>query len=230
MSSKRNYYNILGVIPAAEEFIIRAAYRALAQRFHPDRQPSNGLESASDKMVEINEAYSVLSDPSRRKQYDLSIRSNGVGSEFQNESDDFTDDPLKADWDFAVKFHPGLEAFNARLCFLSTRLAYTFRASLLESKRYKEGATLAAVFEESFFKQYFGTNPKILEFARELIFSEKSEIAKMLNRAIEVLGNDCNAGDVIKTIKADFPQHFPVQKSSPLPAHVVDVLRSGGLM
>jgi molecular chaperone DnaJ len=66
----KDYYAILAVTPAAEDVVIRAAYKALVQRYHPDRHPGDQTE-ANAKMAEINEAFSVLSDPMKRKQYDI---------------------------------------------------------------------------------------------------------------------------------------------------------------
>ena len=66
----KDYYANLGVVPTAEDVVIRAAYKALVQRYHPDRYSGDQAE-ANAKMAEINEAYGVLSDPIMRKQYDV---------------------------------------------------------------------------------------------------------------------------------------------------------------
>lgn len=69
MDSTKDYYSVLGVLPGAEDIVIRAAYKALAQRYHPDRY-SESKDEANRIMASINEAYSVLSDPFRRREYD----------------------------------------------------------------------------------------------------------------------------------------------------------------
>ena len=69
MATKKDYYQILGVSKDASEKEIKAAYRKLALKWHPDRHPDNKKE-AEEKFKEINEAYQVLSDPKKRKQYD----------------------------------------------------------------------------------------------------------------------------------------------------------------
>jgi curved DNA-binding protein CbpA len=61
----KDYYAILMVHPQAELFLIEAAYKRLAREYHPDRGPGQ-----HDKMVEINEAFAVLSNPTRRRSYD----------------------------------------------------------------------------------------------------------------------------------------------------------------
>ena len=68
-SSKDNYYKILGVDKNATEADIKKAYRKLALKWHPDKNPNN-KEEAEKKFKEINEAYSVLSDKNKRNQYD----------------------------------------------------------------------------------------------------------------------------------------------------------------
>lgn len=63
-----DYYKVLGVSRSASPDEIKKAYRQLALKYHPDRNPDN--DSAEEKLKEINEAYSVLSDPAKRNSYD----------------------------------------------------------------------------------------------------------------------------------------------------------------
>lgn len=69
MSSTRCYYEILNVSRDAEDHQIRKAYRRLALRYHPDKNQGN-KEEATEQFKLISEAYSVLSDPKKRRQYD----------------------------------------------------------------------------------------------------------------------------------------------------------------
>lgn len=68
MATKRDYYELLAVGRDASEVEIKSAYRKLAVRFHPDRNP--GDKVAEEKFKEAAEAYSVLSDPNQRARYD----------------------------------------------------------------------------------------------------------------------------------------------------------------
>jgi len=68
MATKRDYYELLAVGRNASEVEIKSAYRRLAVRFHPDRNP--GDKAAEEKFKEAAEAYSVLSDPNQRARYD----------------------------------------------------------------------------------------------------------------------------------------------------------------
>ena len=66
-------YAELGVTPQAEPEVIRAAFRALARRYHPDRQTGASAQMAA-KMARINHAYDVLGQADRRRAYDASCR------------------------------------------------------------------------------------------------------------------------------------------------------------
>lgn len=63
-----DYYKTLGVEKKADQEAIKKAYRKLALKYHPDRNPNN--REAEEKFKKISEAYAVLSDPEKRKQYD----------------------------------------------------------------------------------------------------------------------------------------------------------------
>jgi DnaJ-class molecular chaperone len=65
----KDYYGVLGVPRNASDGEIKKAYRKLAMQYHPDRNPGKE-EWANEKFKEINEAYGVLGNPQKRKQYD----------------------------------------------------------------------------------------------------------------------------------------------------------------
>ena len=68
MADKRDYYEVLGVDKSADDAAIKKAYRQLAKKYHPDTNPGNA--EAEAKFKEASEAYAVLSDAEKRRQYD----------------------------------------------------------------------------------------------------------------------------------------------------------------
>ena len=96
--NKRDYYEVLGVDKNASEADIKSAFRKLAKKYHPDVSKE---ENAAEKFKEVQEAYAVLSDPEKRKQYDqfghsAFTNANGgfsgfEGFDFGNVSDIFED-------------------------------------------------------------------------------------------------------------------------------------------
>lgn len=68
MADKRDYYEVLGVDKNADDAALKKAYRVLAKKYHPDTNP--GDKEAEARFKEASEAYAVLSDPEKRRQYD----------------------------------------------------------------------------------------------------------------------------------------------------------------
>jgi len=89
----RDYYEVLGVNRDASEKDLKQAYRRLAMKYHPDRNP--GDEAAQDRFKEAKEAYEVLSDSQRRAAYDRyghdAVRGRGAGPGAGGFSGDFGD-------------------------------------------------------------------------------------------------------------------------------------------
>ena len=68
MAEKRDYYEVLGVSKTATDAEIKKAFRQQAKKYHPDIHP--GDKECEEKFKEAQEAYAVLSDPDKRRQYD----------------------------------------------------------------------------------------------------------------------------------------------------------------
>jgi len=78
--AKRDYYDVLGVSRNADQAEIKSAYRKLAIKYHPDKNPNN--KEAEEKFKEAAEAYEVLSNPEKRQRYDRFGHSGGASGGF----------------------------------------------------------------------------------------------------------------------------------------------------
>ena len=199
MTSDKDYYRILGVLDDAEDIVIRAAYRALAQRYHPDKWQGDQAE-ATRRMAEINVAYAVLSDTVKRATYDSTRDKN----QFRDEPPDAEDanESINKDWDLAVKYLPDLIRIERDLHAVSRELAFTFRLILLEGKRFGESGVVANELERRYLAKYFGDQVEVQAFAKELILEGRKDAAKELNEAVRVLGRV--ASSVLDRIANDF--------------------------
>ncbi len=209
MNRTTDYYAILGVLPSADIVVIRAAFRALAQKYHPDKWPGAPSE-ASQRMRELNEAYEVLSDERRRERYDSQRK--------QDNNDDFDFDETmrsafgaaesdqQADWVIALDFYPDLDDIYKRLKRTSDKLAFAFRSTMLEAKQFTKRHNIADNMEKQFLQKYFGKGDRIIQFAKELIRGGHKDAVKELNRMVAVLGTNVDQGFVIHRIK---DKYFP---------------------
>lgn len=202
-------YSILGVLPEAEDVVIVAAYRALAQRYHPDRWKGDP-SIAHDRMSAINAAYEVLGNSQRRFEYDKS-RPKSAQAEFSTEeqteqSEAFSSalTEIEVRWKVATSIYPDLEALRDSLGKISTSLAFSYATALLESKAYGRRKEIASSLEKSFLQRYFGNNEQIVEFARTLIFSGQRDAAKALNRLVDVMGSEIEPDLLFFRIQTDF--------------------------
>lgn len=72
----KDHYAILGVSKDADEVVIKAAYKALAQKYHPDKSQSETAASSTKLMSDINKAYSVIGNPVSKQKYDQELFNN----------------------------------------------------------------------------------------------------------------------------------------------------------
>ena len=91
----KDYYRILGVPENASQEDIKNAFRKLAFKYHPDKNPGNEKQ-AEEKFKEINEAYGILGEAGKRRQYDLAKKSGFAGADYPGfsytQSDIFRDE------------------------------------------------------------------------------------------------------------------------------------------
>jgi molecular chaperone DnaJ len=86
---KRDYYEVLGVARDVDGVELKRAYRELAMRWHPDKNPGN--RDAEERFKEVSEAYAVLSEPEKRARYDRVGHVEGGGPGFEAAMGSFTD-------------------------------------------------------------------------------------------------------------------------------------------
>lgn len=79
MKSERTLYDVLEVSHRVGPIVLKAAYRSLAQSLHPDK--NSGTRASCERLAEINAAYSVVSDPAKRLNYDRTLGLNTACTE-----------------------------------------------------------------------------------------------------------------------------------------------------
>ncbi len=203
MTSAADHYQTLGVMPEAEQIVITAAYRALASRYHPDRWKGD-KDEATRMMSKINVAYGVLGDPEKRKAYDASRgHSRSAFSEQTDETEDAFEEAIHdydERWETACSVYPDLNKLRSTLAQTSRTLAFNFVVKILETKQFEKRDALAGQMERMFLERHFGTNPKILIYARKLIHIGARDAIKHLNKLVDVLGDEADADKIIQRV------------------------------
>lgn len=206
---KDDLYEILGVLPSAEDIVITAAYRVLAQRYHPDRWSGPPAE-AHERMAAINRAYETLKDPARRAAYDSQCSKTDQAN-YEHQQDASREEvfsqainDLEARWKIAADIFPDLNTLRAKLSKLSSALAFSYVTVMLERKAFNDRQAVADRMQDMFLERYFGTDPEIKEFAKELIDLGAREAARMLNELVDVLGSEVSAGHLIDRVHKTF--------------------------
>lgn len=202
-----DYYVLLGVMPDAEDIVVTAAYRALAQRYHPDRWSGNPSE-AHRRMTEVNAAYAVLSDPVRRAEYNRTYRKQAQSrfqqSDLDEEAFQSAMTELNARWEIARSVYADLTSHTERLQRISTSLAFAYMTVLLGEKHFDQRKPIAERMEQRFLERFFGTSPPIVDYARKLIFAGQKEAAKALNVLVDVVGSGADPTVLVNRIEQQF--------------------------
>lgn len=161
-------YAVLGILPDAEDVVIIAAYRALAQRYHPDKWKGDPVV-AHDRMALINHAFSILGDQACRSEYDRSCATDGQPDLTADSDEDRTAAFASAlaevedRWRVACSVFPDLHELRARLARVSTSLSFAFVSSMLEAKAFADRVEVAEHLEHAFLQRYFGTNAEVIK-------------------------------------------------------------------
>lgn len=137
--TKPDFYQILGVSQGAEDVVIRAAYRALIQRYHPDKVDAKEKPHAQIRIQAIQEAYRVLSDPVSRSQFDRHYRGQSGKTGFavtkaswQMPHSRFVNPLDEQSWEALLHFHPQLTEHFSRLTKTDPVIAKEYKTFLTE--------------------------------------------------------------------------------------------------
>jgi DnaJ domain len=194
-----DHYQTLGLARHAEPVVVKAAYRALASCYHPDRNPA---PDAIERIQRINAAHEVLCDPVRRRAYDATLS----GEPPPDDTDPETPDPLAERWQIAAGFFPDLRRLHRRLQRLSLRVGEDFRLQLLQHQHYGEAQGLADRLRTDFLHRHFGPDPALQAYAEQLVLAREVEAARLVGRIVSVLGSSVSADSVREKVAQRFPR------------------------
>ena len=140
-----DYYAILGVHHDAELVVIKAAYRAMVKKYHPDTFEGEKAE-AEEKIREITQAYETLSDTKKRAKYDKEYGATSGQQDFGDyQKNEFYDETSRVndDWTIIIEVHPEVENARQELAKLSKKLALVFQSVLIDEKLAHEAINTA---------------------------------------------------------------------------------------
>ena len=181
----KDYFAVLGVTPQADPTVLKAAYRALAKKYHPDRQPDcDGV--AKEKFQELQEAYELLSDEQRLSRYLLSrtrLQEQRAASSAREQRPSVC---LQLDdrWDHLVREYPELGRHHARFCLVSQKLGRQFKLIILGTQNHTCFSRIATRMERRFYRRYFTYHRDLQVLARRLAGKRKRHALRELSREI----------------------------------------------
>lgn len=221
MQFDKDYYGILGLLPNAEAFLIKAAYKVLIQKYHPDKFDEPILRSEAEaKVKSINEAYAVLSDPKKRQQYDEFLKQTNRQNEYhENDSEESSVSDLinRIDWAMVVEYVPEVHEIYKDLEKISPILAFNFQLYVLKDKAFDKAKDVAVGLELAFFNTYFGNNRNITNFAKYLLKNDKRIVAQELNKTIKLFEYKIESSKIIDNLctkyKIDYKSERPELKT-----------------
>ena len=207
----KNYYHILGLSfeSSPEKRLIEAAYKALVKLYHPDLYKGD-KKTLKRKITEINEAYTVLSNLSKKVEYDKKLEKFKIEKSFDFFDEEFEDKDLfdkkyiDEDWEIALLVYPELEKIKKKLSNYSYKLSLQFQFYLLETKEFNKFEEISNKFINAFLERKFGTSREIKDLSKILIEKNLKKNAKYLNKLIKVIGSKSEKR-IIKTFFKQFP-------------------------
>ena len=210
----KDYYAILGISTDAEPEVISAAYKALAKKYHPDVYKGSKKDS-ENRIREINEAYSNLSNKQKKDAYDKEFLKNkptGSFDDFNNSDFDDNSNVFDNDWNILIEVFPQAEKRRENLSKLSQKLSFLFQAVLLEKQLGNKSEQVARNLRNDFLERYFGKNRSIQELAAKALMNNEIGIAKEINKKITLLGNDA-ANKILNSVSSKLNEKLNRKKT-----------------
>jgi len=200
----KTYYQILGVLEDAEDIVIRAAYKVLAQKYHPDKWVGS-VEEANQKMSEINKAYEVLSNNDKRGRYDEELRrTNQYKTNLGEDTESAIFNEEESDWKIACEFFPDLNSLATDLKTIRPALENHFKAYLLETKKFDDSHKIYDALIENYLENYFGKDPEVKKFALNLVRRGQKQQAIYLNQLVTAVGSAVSSERLITKVLEKF--------------------------
>ena len=179
----RTYYDVLGVAADTPDIVIKAAFRALAKEYHPDAPSVEPGDT--DRFIEIQTAYAVLSKPESRSEYDAELREALHQPEPGSEAGQLQPGSARAPVPWAPPPNMvEIERLAARLQLFSDALAQSFHEAYLRGECGDDPQRFAAEMEKSFFHEYFGDDSDVQALARLLLLGSRTGAALTLNQLV----------------------------------------------
>lgn len=201
-------------------FILCGSFRRKREADKKNNSDNDDADKLTNNVIHKNPSYNEISSSTTLitgsaelksvpvpQAKSVSQKTHEVDSYFENGNINklYTDDYLEKNWNIALKYCKDLQDIDYRLSKISESLSYKFRAYLLKEKLFDQRQKIADAMEHKFFKDYFGENQKIVEFARYLLLNINNRVAaKSLNEAVKIFGDKINCNEIIEQIKDEF--------------------------
>jgi len=203
----KTYYQILGVLEDAEDVVVKAAYRSLSMKYHPDKWTGD-KEVANQRMSEINVAYETLSDSLKRNAYDREFNLGHSDSRFHDlgEATNFDEyfHESESDWEYAVDYFPEADELFRRLRSLDPYLALAYRQRLLASRKFDAAKQIYTHLKSQYLERFFGSHLLTQKVVENLMMKGRRDVAAELNKAIRIMGSSVKPPLLIKKILDKF--------------------------
>lgn len=186
VSSDKDYYSVLGVAPGADPVVLKAAYRALAKKYHPDQTAS----ATEQEFNEIRNAYEVLSDEEKSKEYEYQHQQKllwqyGHAARLR----DLTIAVRLDDrWEKLTQEFPELGKNYVRLERASEALAERFKLQVLGAKHLSSFYHIATRLEYQYYKKHFSKCRDLQALGRKLLAAGLRDAAHQLEQEINACG------------------------------------------